>query len=332
VIPSGVGRPRTSASLHLVNVSHEEKPAFFGSRTRTMSLLNLVRPKWKHSDPSIRAEAIRALTDQDQLEKIFDEDPAEEAKAAAVQALTDEDILVRIACTAATHAQPALERLKSPKKFARVALMAETRAIRELAVDHIDDGVLLHRISVCDTDAWIRLKARLKSLEPNQTRDVIRHYLSKLEIADDKAPDMAEFTGTRDEVCATLLRDRRFRINGGVDDNEPTTATISELDMTPAVAGGTAWTPAPKTWARFLAFKRGETGDAVEATRAKVYFEIMVWRTGEDAFAGCVEEKRLELTRNIAVWSRVSNRYRNTNVTMFAQPDQPTEPEQTVSS
>lgn len=260
-----------------------------------MSLFDRLRPKWKHSDPAVRASAVAHLHDQALLENIADDDPSEAVRIAAVKNLTDQAALARYASGPAPVALHAMERVTDGHHLVQIALHGQTRAAREMAVERIDDGVLLHRISVCDTDAWVRLKARLKSMEPDHTRDFLRHALDKLQITDVPASGTPEFRGSLLEICRALLCDRRFRINGGVDDNEINVATIHELsrplqDKAQPMSGPA---PAARTSARFVAFKRGETGEALEVSQAKSYYEIQVWRTGPDAFAGRVEEKQL---------------------------------------
>ena len=140
---------------------------------------------------------------------------------------------------------------------------------------------------------------------PDQTRDFIRGELSKLRLAQSTAADVAGFCGTLDAVCSALIGDARFRINGGVDENEPRVATIRELSATPPAA---ATSPAlQEARARFLAFKRGVTGEPEQGSTSNVFFEINVWRTDQDTFLCHAEEKRLKVVQDAVEWSRVSN-------------------------
>ena len=54
-----------------------------------MFLADLFRPKWKHSKPSVRLDAIKALTDQALLAKIAKTDSDPEVRDAAEKRLTD---------------------------------------------------------------------------------------------------------------------------------------------------------------------------------------------------------------------------------------------------
>lgn len=274
-----------------------------------MSFLDRFRPKWKHADPAVRAHAVRELTDPYLLETIVDTDESVAVRLAAVQALTDQEVLARLARADSALAVPAMKRLTDRALLVKVALSAELPAVREMAIEHIDDSVILHRIATSDTNAEVRSKARLKRLGPDQTRDFIRSELSKLQLAHRQSADMAGFCGTLDDVCRALIGDARFRINGGVDENEPRIATICELSPTPPEGSGTPFESLAQreARARFLAFKRGSAGESAEGATSNIFFEINVWRTDTDTFLCQAEEKRLKIVQDAVEWSRVSN-------------------------
>lgn len=283
-----------------------------------MSLLDRLRPKWKHPDPEVREAGARELTDQSKLELLADNDPSPAVRLAAVQTMTDQDTLARIARGSAPLALAAMERLTDPRQIAAVAFAAECRAVRELAVEHIKDDVMLHRISVCDTEAWVRLKARMKTLEPDRTRDVIKRMLSQLQLAHQQREAAAEFRGTLNDVCSALLRDRRFRVNGGVEHADPGDASAPEVDRAASETSRVHPVPdgGPDSCAQFLAFKRGDSGESEDTSKSKAYFQIKVWRTAPDEFAGSLEEKQLNVTTDVLAWSRASSE----GVTQSARP------------
>jgi hypothetical protein len=274
-----------------------------------MSLFDLLRPKWKHPDPTVRESAVRELTDQNALESLAENDPVESIRLAAVHALTDQDALARIARGRTALALAAMERITDNGTVVQVALSAELRAVREMAVDRISDSVTLHRIASSDIDASVRLKARLKRMGPDQTRDYIRSELSKLQLAQKKAGEIAGVVGTLDDVCASLLGDGRFRINGGVDQNEPRVATIRELSAPPAANENAAREASSQDAARaqFLAFKRDGTGAPAEGATSNAFYEINVWRTDQDTFLFHAEEKRLKVVQDAVRWGSVAN-------------------------
>lgn len=287
----------------------------FPPALQLMSLFDFLRPKWKHPDPALRERAVRELNDQAALATVVFEDPVDAIRLAAVHRLTDEDALARIARGKTALAVVAMGRLADPGAIKQVALSAELREVREMAVDRIDDNVTLHRIATSDIDAGVRSKARLKRLGPDQTRDYLRSELSKLQLAQRTAEEMAGFCGTLDDVCASLLGDERFRINGGIDYPEPRIATIRELGVAAAsVATGTAEATGrvpggavSADCAKFLAFKRMPVAGREDAAPQNTFYEIDVWRTNQNTFHVRAAEKRLKLVQNPAEWSRVSS-------------------------
>ncbi len=273
-----------------------------------MSFFDRFRAKWKHPDPKVRLTAIPEVDDDSVLESLVDNDPDEAVRQAAVAAIKDQSRLARIASGMSPVALSAVGRLEDRRLLAKVAQAAESGAVREQAVERIDDGVTLHRISTSDTNARVRLKARSRRDGPDPVRDFIRTELSRLQTAAELVTTEGTFTGTLEEVTARLIGDLRFRINGWLDHDVPGVATVVALqDADRPASAATGVAPAAPCRARFLAFKRAETGETEEAFTANAYFEITVWRTDESRFTTAVEERNLKLTADAVVWSRVSN-------------------------
>ena len=271
-----------------------------------MSFFDRLRPKWKHPDPAVREQAVRALDDQAVLEKIADSDACEAVQLAAVRRLTDQHVLARFARGKEPLALAAMKQLTERSMIISVAQSAESNLIREMAVSRIDDAVVLHRIATSDIDPRVRLKARDKRTGPDEIRDFIRNELSKLQPAPLNRQAPAEFCGTLKDVSTALIRDGRFQINGRVDQNESRPITIRELGAAPTPEAEK--TPsAAATTAQFLAFNRGPAGEPKDASSANAFFEITVCRTDHDTFHAWAEEKRLVVVQNAVTWSRVSN-------------------------
>ncbi len=261
-----------------------------------MSLLDRLRPKWQHSNPTVREAGVRALQDQTILARVAMDEHVEAVRLAAIEKLTDQRVLGLLACGPASIAPVAVKRLTDRAQIKAAALSAERADVRHLAVDRIDDSVLLHRISTSDTDPWIRAKAKDKRLGPDQKRDFIRGELSKLRLAQSKAQEVAEICGSLEDMCNALTGNGPFRVNGGVEAQE--SEANSETTRTHAQESDCA---------QFLALK-GEPGtQATGATNTQVFYEIMVWRTENDTFACRAEEKRRTVVQDAARWSRVSN-------------------------
>src|SRR5262245_28536806 len=121
-----------------------------------MSLLEFLRPKWKHRDPAIREQAVRTMKDQQKLEGIVTDDDSEPVRLAAVSRITNETILARIACREDSVALAAMKRMTDRTLIADVSARSHSRVVRELAVDVLEDRIVLHRIAHSDTDHRVR--------------------------------------------------------------------------------------------------------------------------------------------------------------------------------
>src|SRR5579864_3180235 len=121
-----------------------------------MGFTDLFKPKWKHSDPDVRAEAVRALGDDQAallaaiaksdgdarvrriaLKRIVDaevlsdvaaHDPDENLRKAAVEKA--EEVLVSAANAGDERALVALAKLRHPRLLSGVALKAADGAVR----------------------------------------------------------------------------------------------------------------------------------------------------------------------------------------------------------
>ncbi len=64
-----------------------------------MSIKDIItrKPRWQHSDPEVRIEAISAITDQEILDQLIADDPEEKVRCAAVSQLADFQELSRLA-------------------------------------------------------------------------------------------------------------------------------------------------------------------------------------------------------------------------------------------
>jgi hypothetical protein len=271
-----------------------------------MSLLDCIRPKWKHSDPAVRVQAVRQLSNQGILETLAGSDPNEAVRLAAIEVMTAQDVLARFAGGPEPLATAAMKRLTDPASIVQVAFSAESRTVREMAVDRIYDGVTLERIATSDTERSVRLKARMKGLGGDKTREFIRRELAKLPPTQPAFGQAAEFSGTLDDICGALIGDGRFRINGRLTPSEPATATIRDLNSAPP--GGAAVEPeVSEACAQFLAFKREGSDGPEHGGRLQSFFEIKVWRTDRDIFQFWMEERSLKVVQDPKLWGRISS-------------------------
>lgn len=268
-----------------------------------MSLFDYFQPKWKHRDAATREHAVLELKRQDVLEAIVNDDPSEQVRVAAVTKITDQRMLARFACRSDAIALAAMKRLTDRTLITDVGLRSASPEVRELAVDLLDDRVVLHRIANSDTNPHVRLKARKKHQGPDAMREVIQNELSRLQLTQLALEKTPEFSGTLDEVCRALVSNASFCITGTLEPGIPGQATIRELDHD---ATAVADAQSTVTAARFLALKRTESAGS-DHEAARTFYAITVWRTGESTFQCSTEEKHLDMVLNPVMWSSVSN-------------------------
>jgi hypothetical protein len=86
-----------------------------------MSLLDRLRPAWRHADPAVRQDAVPRLTDQKAIEEIIANDPSAEVRLAAVEVATNQALLVRLALAGDALSLAAAGRLTDPAAITQVA-------------------------------------------------------------------------------------------------------------------------------------------------------------------------------------------------------------------
>lgn len=150
-----------------------------------MSLKDLFRPHWKHSNRLVRLAAVKGLEDETLLETIAREDPDEEVRQAAVRRIDSQEVLSQVAMTAVDRyvrkgaierltdeellaavgetaslpeeAEAVIERMSDQNLLARLARRA--RYGRAKAVERLEDQEVLADLARQDEDSWIRRKA-----------------------------------------------------------------------------------------------------------------------------------------------------------------------------
>ena len=270
-----------------------------------MSLFDCLRPRWKHTDPAVRQDAVRGLVDPQLLADIATNDASDDVRRAAIEALNDQRCLEQIASAGSELALAAFAKVSDKPAIARLAQSAESVAVRQRAVEKIDDVAVLRCVACADPNAAVRAMARAKCTDDSISRVHLCAVLSRLQVAEHKVEQVVEFCGTMSEICRALTRDPRFFINGSVSaDEEDGAAQLVDPTQAP-------WTKAGfqtrEIVARFVAQTRPEPSGQPSASEPLRYFLIKVWRVGEDLFNGVAEEKQLAATSDAAVWSRASS-------------------------
>lgn len=110
-----------------------------------MNLLNLFRPKWKHTNPEIRRTAVQRLEDQTVLVGVAQSDEDASVRKTALMKIQDQLSVLEIARNEKCIGQrDAAERLDSPSLVAKLAMDKHVSPfVRGAAVEKLHDQKLL---------------------------------------------------------------------------------------------------------------------------------------------------------------------------------------------
>ncbi len=171
-----------------------------------MSLFDLFRPRWRHSDPEVRAEAVRQLGDDDRdlLLRIVSKDADARVRKIALKKIDDPAVLAGLAesdpdealrktageragellVAAATggdaaKATAALALLKAPRAIAEVARRAAVEEVRKQALAKLDDASALADVARNAEDPEIRRAATARITDVASLREIAIHDTAK---------------------------------------------------------------------------------------------------------------------------------------------------------
>jgi hypothetical protein len=207
-----------------------------------MGFFDLFRPKWKHSDADVRAEAVKQLgTDDDKpLAEVLKHDPDARIRRLALKKIDDPQLLGEVAEAdpdealrrdAAEKAQSvlqsvanadgdearslnALERIKSQKAIAEVAKKAAFESVRKAALARLDDQKAVAEVARRSDDPHLRRQAVDRVADDNVLRDIAINDSSKevalaaVEKIDDQQALENVVKKTRSKVVKALAKER----------------------------------------------------------------------------------------------------------------------------
>lgn len=141
-----------------------------------MGFLDLFRPKWKHSDPSIRAEAVRDLTEDDraQLEWIIKRDRDPRVRRLALKKISDVELLGTVAEHDPDDSLRRDAADKATELLLDLALDEDDEVIARGAVDRISIGKTLADVACRASFDSVRKTALEKITEPKALVEVAR--------------------------------------------------------------------------------------------------------------------------------------------------------------
>ncbi len=124
-------------------------------------LINLFRPKWRHTDSQVREAAVGRLTDPRLLTRIAQKDESLSVRGAAVQKLADHALLAAIAQQDESDwvREAAVEKLTDNALLSEIAQKDQSPSVRKAAVRKITDHALLAAIAQTDAHEDVRYAA-----------------------------------------------------------------------------------------------------------------------------------------------------------------------------
>jgi Domain of Unknown Function (DUF349) len=164
-----------------------------------MGFLDLFRPKWRHSDVEVRAEAVRDLDDAALLSRVLEDDAEARIRRIALKKISDLDTLLRASekdsdagvreaarekaserlLRSATSdddddALAALRRLTAERDLAQVVRTGQSSEARKTALERVSDERLLAEIARRAADNELRVAAAKRIRDPKLLEDLAR--------------------------------------------------------------------------------------------------------------------------------------------------------------
>lgn len=207
-----------------------------------MAFFNLFKPKWQHSDPTVRLKAVMDLAELDQatLTQIAIGDSAPEVRRAALHRINDWHALMALAAsgveqTIINELTERIEALQMSELFAAQGVEAKLNA---LAI--ISKEALLARVAVEETEADIRLRAVERLNDQELLAEVVTKNCGKAPalLAVEKIADESLL---RKVALDAASRSARARAQQKVDEieaerNKPTPEALREMELADIMA------------------------------------------------------------------------------------------------
>jgi len=145
-----------------------------------MEFIDLFRPKWKHSDPEVRREAVKKLTRQALLAKLVKTEKSAYVRLHALTNLTDEFVLAEISKTDTDPEvrQAAVKKLVDQAVLVSIAKQDKNEYVREAAIKKLSFPLLMDILRM-ETDKHSQCCA-MEALHGEEARDAVPLLIEKL--------------------------------------------------------------------------------------------------------------------------------------------------------
>ena len=171
-----------------------------------MSLLDFFRPKWKHSDPKVRLEAIEKVIDKSILNRISRYDINADVRITAIEKVTDNIVLKEIAMNDknADVRRAATKKVIDKSILNRISRYDINADVRITAIQKVTNQKVLSAIAMNDENADVRNAA----VERTKSADVHKVAVKRTKSADarnaaikkqkDKSPNVKKLKKEKD--------------------------------------------------------------------------------------------------------------------------------------
>lgn len=142
-----------------------------------MSLLDRLRPRWRHPDPEVRAAAVRELgrDDQKRLAAVAEADADPRVRRVALKKVEDPDLLLAVAGRDPDESLRALAAERAREVLVGIATASgEPEAAAATAAARLDDPRSLARVAMGAPHAGVRAAALARVSDERLLRDVVK--------------------------------------------------------------------------------------------------------------------------------------------------------------
>jgi len=140
-----------------------------------MAFADWFRPKWRHSNPSVRRAAVQALTAPALLARVAREDADASIRCLAVEMMSDEEVLGQVAREDADEQvrSSALSRVTLPAVLLEVVQKGRPGEARSSALARLTEPALLGEVAKENSDAELRKSATLRVTDATVLADIV---------------------------------------------------------------------------------------------------------------------------------------------------------------
>lgn len=190
-----------------------------------MAFADWFRPKWRHSNPSIRVVAVKGLTSPATLARVAREDAEASIRSVAVEMLSDQGVLGEVAKADADVLVRtlALGRVTEAAVLADIVQQGRHGDTRTAALARLTEPELLGEVAKKNDDVELRKSATLRVTDPAVLAEIVRKdpEVSVRQVAVPRVTDatvLAEIVKTESDVSIRQFAISRVDVSQVTDE------------------------------------------------------------------------------------------------------------------